>query len=501
MNPPSPSLEQNIVCLENFGVRFSAEKEPLFSDVSFSIPRGAIFGIFGETGCGKTTLGQCLGGFVPLSFWEGKIHFHFGNGEKFSLDKTQEFPARKIRGKKIVYIPQDPYKTLNPFEPVKKQLCRIAQYYGTEKKLPEIMAQLQIQEKKIHLLPHHLSGGQKQRIILACALLAEPELFVLDEPLASIDTGGRKAILDCLQGLSKEGRTLAVICHELQEYENIIAPSLCFEFSSRHSVYYFPQKRSFRSLPFPVLSVQKITKKFYGNPVFESTGLEIHSNEWVYLEGHNGCGKSTFVNMLLGHLSPDEGEIQWLGQKIPFRNVCNHAAKHIHVAFQDVFHSLDPRMKVEDSLREIISRSPGKNRIMMENMKDFLWKHLELPIDRSKLLPGELSYGQQKRLVLLRALLKYRLYNILEPLSFHLLLFDEIFSGIHKPLRRKIIFLLQEMRYEKTFSILWIAHAQDDLRKLCDRVYCIQDGKIVQKKKEKSTLEFYNFLAEKRIKS
>lgn len=148
-------------------------------------------------------------------------------------------------------------------------------------------------------------------------------------------------------------------------------------------------------------------------------------------------------------------------------------------------------MKVRDSLQEIIAQAPAKNRIMMENMKDFLWKHLELPENRTRLLPGELSYGQQKRLVLLRSLLKYRLYNLLEPLSFHLLLFDEIFSGIHKPLRRKIIFLLQEMRYEKTFSILWIAHAQDDLRKLCDRVYHIQDARIKPKKREKSTIEFY----------
>lgn len=488
METSGQSLEKNIIHIENFGVRFS--EEPIFSDVNFCVPRGTIFGIFGETGCGKTTLAQCLGGFVPLSFWEGQIHLGFRDGEKLTLNKESGFPAR-LRGKKIVYVPQDPYKTLNPFETVKKQLYRLARYYGTARKLPDILSQLQIDEKKIHLQPHSLSGGQKQRIILACALLAEPEIFVLDEPLASVDTAGRKAILSCFQGLIKQGHTLVVVCHELQEYEGMISPDLCFEFSSRHSVYYFPQKRAFRSLPFPVLSVQKVTKSFYGIPVFEKTNLEIHSNEWVYLEGHNGCGKSTFVNILLGHLTPEEGEIQWLGQKIPWHDLQSHASKHIHVAFQDVFHSLDPRMKVRDSLQEIIAQAPAKNRIMMENMKDFLWKHLELPENRTRLLPGELSYGQQKRLVLLRSLLKYRLYNLLEPLSFHLLLFDEIFSGIHKPLRRKIIFLLQEMRYEKTFSILWIAHAQDDLRKLCDRVYHIQDARIKPKKREKSTIEFY----------
>ena len=90
-----------------------------------------------------------------------------------------------------------------------------------------------------------------------------------------------------------------------------------------------------------------------------------------------------------------------------------------------------------------------------------------------------MSYGQQKRVTLLRSLLKYHLENALDPCRVHLFLLDEVFSGIHWELRNVIISIFEELREVPNFSILWIAHANDPLRDVCDCVYCLSAKRIV----------------------
>ena len=270
----------NIIEAKNLTIKFPTSSEAVFENLSFQVPRGSIYGIFGETGCGKSTLAQYIIGFIPSSLVEGKIYLHFQDQKNVPLHHYNEFNWRKLRGEKIVYIPQDPYKTLNPYERVGKQLfrslifrkkkqssrsfslypfiqmlgklvngsvsvkdvreCRdtFFQIFGKinvsredREELKDILAQVGLSYELSERFPHTLSAGQKQRIMLAHAIILEPELLILDEPTASIDPKGRKILQDCFHRLLKKGVTLLLISHELQEYEKMIPRNCRLYFS------------------------------------------------------------------------------------------------------------------------------------------------------------------------------------------------------------------------------------------------------------------------------
>jgi ABC-type dipeptide/oligopeptide/nickel transport system ATPase subunit len=376
-------------------------------------------------------------------------------------------------------VPQDPYKILNPWETMRSQLERVCKRYG-KWSLEEIWQEVALPQNTLELFPHALSAGQRQRAIFAHALAVSPELLILDEPTASVDSQGRAVLLQCFANMARRGHTLLIISHETEEYNSLIASQNRFDFSHTRKNYTMTEKKAKAVAEKPILSLTGIRKGFNGFSVLENVDWAIGLNEWVYLEGHNGCGKTTLLHIILGLLKPEGGSLQWLGKTIPCREIWTHSARHIHVVFQDAFHSLNPRIPIETSLREVLSSIPAAHRSHIQEQEKELWHELELKDELRKMLPRDLSYGQQKRVVLLRTLLKYYGQTRINPDSAHLLLLDEVFSGIHWQLRNKIIALLQKMRETKPFSIIWVAHGHQVLKEICDSAYRLREGRITK---------------------
>ena len=209
-------------------------------------------------------------------------------------------------------------------------------------------------------------------------------------------------------------------------------------------------------------------------------GFDLHLNQWVYWEGSNGCGKTTLLKIIQGLLSPDQGELRWCRKTFLWKNVFRDLKTYIHPVFQDSFHSLNPRLSICKSLDEVIRRAPREKRGLIEKMRRYFWRQLLLKDSLYHLFPHQLSYGQQKRVSLLRTLLKYQIHHLLDPRAFHIFLFDEVFAGIHWDLREKILFFLQTMRKDKVFSIIWVAHGHEVLKELCDRVCCLDSGVLAE---------------------
>ncbi len=185
--------------------------------VSFSIKEGEIFGIVGESGSGKTVTAQSIVKLVPEPtgrIVSGEIIY---KGK--DILKTSGEELRKLRGKEIAYMFQEPYTSLNPVINVEEQIVEVItthlnKSYGEASTMAvELLEQMGISDaaKRIKDYPHMFSGGMRQRIALAMALSANPSLLIADEPTTMLDVTIQKQILDLLLNIKKSRNDFSII--------------------------------------------------------------------------------------------------------------------------------------------------------------------------------------------------------------------------------------------------------------------------------------------------
>jgi oligopeptide transport system ATP-binding protein len=191
-------------------------------DVSFTVEPGQTLGIVGESGSGKSVTCYSLLGLIPKP--PGRIHRGEAIFEGVDLLKIPERELRKIRGKRVSMIFQDPMSSLNPFMKVSAQLTEpLAIHENLTGKQAlhraiEALAEVGIAnpEARIHAYPHEFSGGMRQRVMIAMALITRPRLLICDEPTTALDVTVQQQVLDLIRDRQKQlGTAVVFITHDL----------------------------------------------------------------------------------------------------------------------------------------------------------------------------------------------------------------------------------------------------------------------------------------------
>ena len=197
-------------------------------DVSFRIMRGRTLGVVGESGCGKSMMGLSLMRLVPKpGYVEGKITYHEGeNGATVHIHELEPGgdAMRRIRGRKISMVFQEPMTALNPVYTVGNQIGEALRlHHGMDRQAARNRAVEALSEvgipgplQRVDEYPHELSGGMRQRAMIAMALSCGPELLIADEPTTALDVTIQAQILDLLKELKANlNMAIVMITHDL----------------------------------------------------------------------------------------------------------------------------------------------------------------------------------------------------------------------------------------------------------------------------------------------
>ena len=192
-------------------------------DISFDVKVGETFGIVGESGCGKSTMGKSVIRLIEPT--DGKVIL---DGQDFTALKGKEL--KKAR-ENIKLIFQDPYASLNPRMTVKDIIGEpidIAKIYKTKKerddRIIEVMKQVGLNLDYLYRYPHEFSGGQRQRIGIARAIALQPKLIICDEPVSALDVSIQAKIINLLKELQQKlGIAYIFISHDLSVVKHIAA--------------------------------------------------------------------------------------------------------------------------------------------------------------------------------------------------------------------------------------------------------------------------------------
>jgi len=218
MNAPAPLLE-----VRHLRVEFPTRRGTLVAidDVSFDIAPGEVLGVVGESGAGKSITGAAIIGLLepPGHIAGGEIRLA---GRR--IDNLEPAQMRRVRGKEVGAIFQDPLTSLNPLYTVGRQLVETIQTHldltasQARTRAVDLLKSTGIPaaEQRIDHYPHQFSGGMRQRVVIALALAAEPRLIVADEPTTALDVSIQAQIIALIKRLCREhGTSVMLVTHDM----------------------------------------------------------------------------------------------------------------------------------------------------------------------------------------------------------------------------------------------------------------------------------------------
>ena len=504
-----------ILDIKNVSIDFPTSRGVVHavSDFSLSIPQGRRVGFIGESGSGKTTTALAAMRMLaaPGRVAAGEIHLN-SLGDTAILDLSDE-EMRRVRLKKISYIPQGAMNSLNPVMRVEDQIWDgIVAHEGhverreLQRRSDAVLAGVGLPKHVGRLYPHELSGGMKQRVCIAIGVCLEPDLIIADEPTSALDVITQRQVMQTLRAVqAKIGAGLILIGHDMglmaQSVDDLAVMRLgrLVEFGPVRQILEAPKhpytKELISSVPLvggesfivrspeilkgepgPLLEFDRVAKR-YGDvtalhPV--SFSLDGEVPKIISVVGQSGSGKSTMGSLMLGFTPPSEGTVTFRGRDINRLGPAETLAfrKDVQAVFQDPYACFNPFYRVDHALsfpfkRFGLSTSDSHTRQAMEEACTAVGLDPSLVLRR---YPHQLSGGQRQRLIVARALM----------LSPKLLIADEPVSMVDASLRATILKNIHDLKDKHGISILYITHDLATAYHVSDYVMVLYLGRVVE---------------------
>jgi peptide/nickel transport system ATP-binding protein/oligopeptide transport system ATP-binding protein len=506
--PRLQKTDMSLLSVKNLKVHFHTRNGVVkaVDGIDYSLEQGKTYAIIGESGSGKSVACYSMLGLVPMP--PGKIEAGEVNFENQDLLKLSEKQLRKIRGKGISIIFQDPMTSLNPYLKIGDQLIEpLLLHFNMSKKAAwqkgiEILEEVGIKNaaQRMHSWPFEFSGGMRQRVVIAMALVTEPKIIIADEPTTALDVTVQAQILKLLKDL-QERRNIGVIfiSHDLSVVADIadeiavMQNGVFVEQGSRDTIFSNPQHEYTKKLlaavpttekqntqkenPF-LVSVENLSVHFEGGKeetlvkAVDNISFNIKQHEILGLVGESGSGKSTTGRAILRLLNISNGKIIFDGKDISQYSLTEMKPlrRQMQMIFQDPYASLNPRMSVYDTLAEplLLHKIVTKKELDKEvfNLMD------SVGLARESVLryPHEFSGGQRQRIAIGRAIATKPSFIVA----------DEPVSALDVTIQAQILDLLLQLVDEFNLTMLFISHDLGVIRYLSDRVLVMKEGQLVE---------------------
>lgn len=500
--------------IEGLSVSFGGH--PAVQPLDLSIARGEMLALVGESGSGKSTIALAAMGLLPASARvSGEIRF-----EGRLLSGQTERAWSTLRGDRIGMIFQEPMTSLNPLQPIGRQVAEALLLHRPMSGPAARSAALELldlvrlpdPQRRFGQYPHELSGGQRQRVMIAMAVACRPGLLIADEPTTALDVTIQAQILELIDRLRRElSMAVLLITHDLgvvarwadrvavlkdgvkveeaptpalfarpaQAYTRaLLGASLQFDAGLHYRDVRLTGPRVSAPLPAasthaPVLlRASEVCVDYRDVRAVDGVSFEIRAGETVGLVGESGCGKSSLSRALTRLVEPSNGSIVFDGTDVTHlgRRALRPYRRRVQMIFQDPYGSLNPRHTVERTLGHALAIHGVASRRERAARIRRIIDAVGLPETALKRHPHEFSGGQRQRIGIARAL-------VLEPA---LVICDEPVSALDVSIQAQILDLLADLKQELGLALLFISHDLSVVRYIADRVLVMQAGRIVE---------------------
>jgi peptide/nickel transport system ATP-binding protein len=462
----------------------------ILDGVNLELATGSALGVVGQSGSGKSMTAKALAGLLPAGS-RASGEYRIG-GELIDLAGA-ETAWRRIRGGQVVWLPQDPFTSLDPLRRCGAQvLAGLAEADRLSHGERRAAATRRLDEvglpaRVVDAYPHELSGGMRQRVAIAAALAPDPQILIADEPTTALDVTTQAGILDLLDRLRAErGLSMVLITHDLFlarqrcDHLTVFHAGTVVEAGETEQVVTAAEHAVTRELVAiglsgrrhqssgavgaPLLVAERITKTYPGaeTAALVDADITVAAAEIVGIVGESGSGKTTLTRCLLNLERPDRGEFGYLdqtGQARPW------SPQRAQLVFQNPYASLNPSKTVRATLAEAL-RSAGRPASATDELLELVGLDPQLAMRR----PARLSGGERQRVAIARALAP-------QP---QVLFCDEAVSALDAPVQARILKTLAELRDRLGLAIVFITHDLTVVARLAQRVYVMQAGRIVE---------------------
>jgi len=486
----------------------NADRAHAVENVSFDVFAGQTTCLLGESGSGKSVIAQTLMQLLPAGLKPVGGHAHLQGEDLLSLAPES---LRRLRGKKMAMIFQEPMTALNPVMRCGRQLDELLVLHTSLARparrqcILDIFARTRLPspERIYQAYPHELSGGQRQRVMIAMALILKPALLICDEPTTALDVTTQAEVLKLIRELQQEnGTAVLFITHdfgvvaEIADQVVVMRLGEMIERGSKANVLRSPEQPYTRMLLEAVprlepstranvadspalIEVKGLGKTYVTGGLLSrkrlqaarEVSLHVLPGETLGIVGESGSGKSTVARCIARLMDPSEGIVTSHGERVDHargQRLRNYR-RRVQVVFQDPYRSLNPRLTVGESIIEGALNS-GVERHKAWARAEELMHLVRLRPDALHRYPHEFSGGQRQRICIARAL-------ACEP---ELLIADEAVSALDVSVQAQILELLDDIQKRLRIGMLFITHDLRVANQICDRIIVMHGGGIVE---------------------